>query len=151
MAWLKTRHLQDDVALIQRFLNQFGRAQNGEWPVADINATGDLVIVQNMPLPDGFKPDYIDVLLIVDKYPAMPPIGIYLLERNNAALISQLSRIFNVMNQGFHGAVTVPGYRWICFHYQGGMWKFNHRRVSAGDNLCKFLTSFYNHLESEVR
>jgi hypothetical protein len=108
-----------------------------------------LVVVANFPLPDGFAPDYIDLLLMVPDYPARPPIGIYLLERDNRALIEQLRRIFNVMQSAAYSAPSVEGYVWICVHYQGNAWRHEPRHVAAGDNLRKFLIHFYNRLLTE--
>ena len=79
--------LASDLAGIQAFLDEFSPPTNGEDREVELNSTGELVIVRNMPLPDGFVPDYIDLLLMVPDYPSRPPIGIYLLERNNGELI----------------------------------------------------------------
>lgn len=141
--------LDRDVAGVQAFIDEFDPPSNGEARVAEINSTGELVIITNFPLPDGFRPDYIDLLLMVPDYPARPPIGIYLLERDNRALIDQLRRIFNVMHTAAYDAPSVEGYVWICVHYQGNAWHYNRSHVAAGDNLRKFLIHFYNRLLSE--
>src|ERR1039458_9019334 len=91
--------LQWDLAGVQAFLDEFALPSNGEPREVELNSTGELVIVRNMPLPDAFRPDHIDLLLMVPDYPSRPPIGIYLLERNNDELIAQLRLIFNVMNR----------------------------------------------------
>lgn len=143
--------LEADVTGIQAFLDEFDPPANGETRFAEINDSGELVIVTNFPLPDdgGFRPDYIDLLLLVDRYPARPPIGIYVLERNNQPLIAQLRRLFSVMGQAVHDAETVAGYQWICVHYEGNNWRYHPRDLAHGDNLRKFLIHFYNRLQSE--
>jgi hypothetical protein len=150
MGWLNRNLLDADVAGIQDFLDQFEPPRNGEAREALLNTTGEAAIVRNMPLPNGFAPDYVDVLLIVDKYPVRPPIGIYLLENQNSALLNQLRRVFNVFENAHYGAETIPGYQWICLHYQGDSWNYNSINVARGDNLRKFLIGFFNRCQSEI-
>jgi hypothetical protein len=150
MRELQTTLMERDVEGIQAFLDEFPDPANGEWREAAINQTGELVLVRNFPLPDGFAPDYVDLLLMVPDYPRTPPIGIYLMEKNNRALIGQLKRIFNVMNWAAHDAPTVEGYAWICVIYQGLAWKYNARDPARGDNLRKHLIHFYNRCQSEI-
>lgn len=102
--------LERDLAGIRSFLADFDRPANGEARSVEINRTGELVIIRNMPLPDGFDPDYVDVLIMVPDYPSRPPIGIYLLERNNREVIDQLRQIFNVLQNAVHDAPSVSGY-----------------------------------------
>ncbi len=144
---MRTRHedlLSWDLASIRAYLDGFDRPANGEAREVETNATGELVIIRNMPLPDGLHPDYIDLLMMAPDYPIRPPIGIYLLERDNGALIQQLRRIFNVMNTAFHDAQTVEGYVWICVHYQNNAWRYNPNHPATGDNLTKFIIHFFN-------
>ena len=139
----RMRLLEQDVEGIAVFLHECGLADNGEERSVEIDANGDLVVIRNFPLADGYDPDFVDLLLLTHRYPDAPPEGLYLLERNNAEVIAQLSRKFNVMQSAAYSAPTVPGYRWICFHHSGHGWKFNRRNVRAGDNLRKFLVGFY--------
>ncbi len=136
--------LEQDLVGISTFLDHFEPSANGEERVVQSNPTGDLVYVQNFPLPDGFDPDFVDVLMLTHRYPDAPPIGLYLLEQNNSDVIGQLSNKFNLLRRGFHDAPTVPGYRWICFVYADNHWSFDRRHVASGDNLRKFLINFYH-------
>jgi hypothetical protein len=138
-----------DAAGIQDYLDEFDDPSNGEARQVEINSTGELLVIRNMPLPDGFRPDHIDLLLMVDQYPGRPPNGIYLLERDNGSLIGQLRRVFNVMQTAVHSAPSVPGFVWICVHYAGDTWRYNSDRLAAGDNLRKFIIHFYNRCQSE--
>ena len=136
--------LGQDLAGVSDFLEGFEPAANGEERVVESNATGDLVYVQNFPLPDGFAPDFVDVLMLTHRYPDAPPIGLYLLEQNNREVIDQLSNKFNLLRRAVHDAATVEGYRWICFVYSDNGWKFDRRHVAHGDNLRKFLINFHH-------
>ena len=135
--------LEQDIAGIQDYLDQFELPSNGEFRSADMNDSGEYVVVQNMPLPDGFAPDFVDLLLITEHYPALPPYGIYLLEKNNREVIAQLRRLFNVMGN-MRAAPAVKGFAWVCVHYASHGWRYDSANVPAGDNLKKFLVNFYN-------
>lgn len=103
--------------------------------------------MRNFPLPDGYRPDYIDVLLITDDYPARPPIGLYVLNKRNEALIRQIRDRFNAFhNEAFHDAPAIPGYTWICYHYSGNSWRYRTDNPTRGDNVRKFIASFFAEL-----
>jgi hypothetical protein len=139
--------LREDIAGVQAFLDEFGSCSNREARSASLNRTGEFVIVRNFPLPDAFRPDHVDVLLVVADYPGQPPTGLHILNGANANVVSHLKRIFNVFaNDAFHGAPAIQGYSWICYHYASG-WRYNARRPAEGDNLRKFLLSFYTACE----
>lgn len=140
----KASYLAQDVAGIQSFLDEFDLPMTGEIREAGALASGEVVVVRNMPLPDGFDPDYIDLALYVPRYPGTPPIGLYVLRRNNAEVIKQLKAIFNVLQAGHHDAPTIPDYDWICLAYADNRWSFNLNHPHTGDNLRKFLIRFYN-------
>jgi hypothetical protein len=142
--------LRRDVAGIQAFLDEFEPPANGEPRTALYNDTGELVAIYNFPLPDGLDPDFVDLCLIVNDYPSRPPIGIYVLERSNRALIRQLRRIFNVMNHAAYSAPTIEGFAWICLHYDGDRWRYHPDNIARGDNLRKFVAGFYGRLVSET-
>jgi len=141
--------LERDLDGIEAFLDEFDPPANGETRTVETNAAGELVIVRNFPLPDGCNPDYIDLLLMTHQYPSAPPVGIYILENNNAEVIADLGRTFNVMHAAAYSAPTVEGYRWVCFIHQGNRWRFNHHDIVSGDNLRKFLIGFYHQCGTE--
>jgi hypothetical protein len=144
----KMAYLNWEINSIQRFLNDFEPARNGLGREAILGHTGEFVIVKNYPLPDRYRPDYVDLLLIVDNYPNNAPVGIYLMHKNNAATIRQISDKFNTFqNNAYHGAQAIQGYTWICWHYGSGCnWKFRADAPQHGDNLRKFLATFYAEL-----
>lgn len=141
--------LQWEVQNIVRYLeNGFHPPNNGQVRQASLGSTGEYITVQNFPLPDGFRPDYIDILLIVDGFPARPPTGLYVLNRDNEALLRQLKEHFNAFqNDAAHGAPAINGYTWICYHYQNHAWKYRADKPAHGDNVQKFLNNFLAELE----
>jgi hypothetical protein len=143
--------LRNDVAGVQAFLDEFPAPFNGEIREAAIGPSGKTVSITNMPLPDGFEPDFVDLAILLPDYPATPPIGLYLLRKSNAPLISQLKRIFNVFDHGFHDAPTIVNYDWACLVYEGNRWRYNASHVASGDNLRKFLIRFFNHCQQGRR
>lgn len=143
--------LKKDAMGIQAFLGEFDVPRNGEPRYAIVNDTAEFVAIRNFPLPDGFSPDYVDILINVLDYPATPPVGLYILERSNAGLISQIRNIFNVMNHAAYSAPSIPGYSWICWHFEGHRWRYNTANVTAGDNLRKFLIGFFNRLDLDAK
>jgi len=134
--------LRWEVANLNRWLATF-ESQAGRTRRAALDPTGDFIIVRDVPLPDRYSPDAIDVLLITDQYPSQPPIGLYALNRASG-VIGQLKSVFNAFADGaFHGAPALSGYTWICFHYSAGAWKYNASNPARGDNIAKFLGAFY--------
>lgn len=141
--------LQWEVQNINGYLeNNFYPPNNGEVRLASLGSTGEYITVQNFPLPDGFRPDYIDVLLIVDGFPARPPTGLYILNRSNDALVRQLKEHFNAyQDNAYHGAQAINGYTWVCYHYQNNAWKYRADMPAHGDNVQKFLNNFLAELD----
>ena len=63
----------------------------------------------------------------------------------NAALLQRLQGVFSMYrDKAFYDAPAIPGYTWICYHYEEDRWQFNAVNPAAGDNLRKFLISFFN-------
>jgi hypothetical protein len=139
-----------EVANINQFLGEFGVTVHGETRAAELNATGEFIRVFNMPLPDGYRPDHCDLVLIVDDFPACPPVGLYLLNKDAALVVRQMEARFNAFqNLGFHGAPSLPGYTWICFHFSDNTWRYRADAPAQGDNLRKFLGAFFAELAAD--
>ncbi|MBE4575342.1 hypothetical protein BOO36_16160 [Vibrio navarrensis] len=138
--------LHNEVARIQHFLDGFESTTNGN-RTARLGKSGEFIVIKNFPLPDGFSPDFIDMLVITDSFPAIPPIGIYVLNNENTALIHQLSRKFNAFRDvAYHDAPSIPGYTWVCYHYKNNMWRYRAENPNRGDNIAKFLSGFFAEL-----
>ena len=137
-----------EVKNIQKFLDEFEHCQNGMKRSVVLGQTGEYIIVRNYPLPDRYRPDFMDLLLVVDQYPGNAPVGIYLMNKNNEATIKQISIKFNMFrNQAHHGAQAIAGYTWVCYHYGAGSdWRFRADAPQHGDNLRKYIASFYAEL-----
>lgn len=134
--------LRWEVTNINRWLDSF-EFQPGRSRRAVVDPSGDFIIVRDLPLPDRYAPDAVDVMLITDQYPSQPPIGLYALNRA-ATVIGQLKAVFNAFPNGaYHGAPALPGYTWICFHYAEQTWKYDVSNPAKGDNIAKFLGAFY--------
>ena len=100
--------------------------------------------LQALPLPDGYAPDEIDALLLVDNFPSLPPIGLYVLNHGNDQVVTQLRRRFNAFqDRAFHDAPSIDGYTWICYAYAGNAWRYRASEPHKGDNLRKFVASFF--------
>ncbi|SDI84549.1 hypothetical protein [Propionivibrio dicarboxylicus] len=136
--------LQQEATFVQRFLDDFEEPTNGQQRVAKVGENGELIYVRNFPLPDGFEPDYIDLLVLLDDFPARPPIGVYVLHRQNGALIEQISNRFNAFRErAFHNATPIPNFTWICYHYENNSWRYHPEDPARGDNTAKFLAGFF--------
>ena len=133
--------------LIQRWLDTFDRPDNGEQRSALLDPTGEFIAIRNLPLPDGLSPDYVDALIATDGFPGLPPIGIYILNKNNESLTGQLQERFNLFRDSSrHEAQALPGYTWICYHYADNRWSYRADDPARGDNIRKFLMGFYAEL-----
>lgn len=136
--------LGHEVADLQSWLDSFEPSARGRRRRATLGHTQEYVVVKSLPLPDGYRPDEIDVLLLVDNFPSMPPIGLYALTEGNEQVVGQLRDRFNAFrNQAFHEAPPVERYTWICYAYADNAWRYNASDPRRGDNLKKFLASFY--------
>ncbi len=139
--------LQVEVATIQHYLDGFETTVNGNRRTVRLGNTAEFLIIRNFPLPDGFCPDYMDILVMTDSFPAIPPIGIYVLNKDNPALLKQLCGRFNTFrDRAFHDAPAIPGYTWICYHYANNSWRYRPDNPCRGDNIAKFLSGFFAEL-----
>jgi hypothetical protein len=139
--------LHNEVARIQHFLDGFESTTNGNRRTVRLGKSAEFLIIRNFPLPDCFYPDYIDILVLTESFPAIPPIGIYVLNNENAALINQLSAKFNAFrDRAAHDAPAIQGYTWICYHYANNSWRYRLDNPSRGDNIAKFLGGFFSEL-----
>lgn len=138
-----------DMAQLQEALDKgFDPMPNGLPRRVAAHPRGEFVKVLNFPLPDGYRPDAIDLLLVTTQYPGRPPFGIHVLRRNNERLLDQLQKQFgHVFLDGYGVAEEIPGYTWICYHHKGARWHFNANSPAKGDNLTKMLAdNFYDEL-----
>lgn len=117
-------------------------------PRVQLEPTGQTLSILNFPLPQDYKPDRIDIALVVDAFPADPPKGLYILKRPEcAAAISRLQRKFNIFQgKAFHGAPAISGFEWLCIGYLDG-WRYHTGQPHKGDNIQKMLAEFWRHLE----
>lgn len=136
--------LRWEAANLQRYLDGFEPAANCEARIVGIGNGAEYLFARNFPMPDSYQPDYIDLLVIVDDFPAKPPIGIYVLNRQNAALIGQLAGRFNAFpDKAYYSAPAIRNYTWICYHYDDNAWRYRADNPARGDNIAKFLAGFY--------
>ena len=135
--------LQWEVGNLNRFLNEFEAPANGEPRMSLLGETGQFITIQNMPLPDSYHPDYCDLMLLVDDFPARPPVGIYALYQDEQ-LVALLRSHYNAFrNAALHDAPSINGYTWLCFHFNENRWRYRPDAPSRGDNLRKFLAAFH--------
>lgn len=127
---------------IARWLNSFEAPRFGRRSVK--LHKGKVLFVYGMPLPDHYSIDQIDVLLAVENFPSMPPIGLYAV--NGAQrVVNQLNGQFNAFpDRAYHNAQSIPGYTWICYHYAENKWQYNAANPARADNIAKFLHNFYS-------
>ena len=143
--------LLKEAGMIQTWLDRFDPPYPGGHRRVRVHASGGFLVVENLPLPDAYAPDYLDVLLLTEQFPDRPPIGIYMLNKGNELLTAQIARRLNVFNnKAFHEAKAIPGYTWACLIYKDNSWRYNFSKANSGDNLTKFLEVFYALLKKEV-
>lgn len=145
----KIDKLRKEVREVQAYLDAYDPPANGERRSATISTSGECILVRNFPLPDRYRPDYIDILLMLDHYPAMPPIGLYIVNKRNHALIRQIESRFNAFrDHAHHDALPIQGYTWICYAYAGNSWHYREENLARGDNVRKYLASFFAELNT---
>jgi hypothetical protein len=136
--------LRQDVDGLQSWLDSFYPSPSRRPRRAWVGRTSEYVVIEALPLPDGYAPDEIDALLLVDNYPSLPPIGIYLLNNGNEHVVAQLRRKFSAFqDRAFHDAPSIEGYTWICYAYANNSWRYRASAPHKGDNLRKFIASFF--------
>ncbi|MCC6505039.1 MAG: hypothetical protein IT475_06280 [Aquimonas sp.] len=126
---------------IQNWLDAFDCAKP---PQATLQASGETLVIKRFPMPDGFRPDHLNLALVVKGFPMDPPKGIYLLKTSeNKSVIASLQTRFNIFNgRGFHGAASIDGFEWLCIGYLDG-WQYNRSYPNRGDNIQKMLAEFW--------
>jgi hypothetical protein len=137
--------LEAEVLLIERFLAGFHTSRP---PKVGLGSARGTLWIRKFPLPDGMRPDHLDLVLDMSCHPQEPPKGIYLLSGpNNQALLDQLKRHFNVFhNNAAHGAKAVEGFEWVCFGFFEKNWRYNVAAPHKGDNTAKMLQEFWRAL-----
>ena len=147
----RSQLLRWEVDNLQHLLDAFEEPVNGGKRAATLGGTEEYLIIRNLPLPDGCEPDYVDALAIIDNYPSVPPIGLYVLNTpENKAVVEELAASFNIFrNKAFHDAPSLDGYTWICYHYSDNRWRFNANAPHKGDNIAKFIGNFYAQCEAK--
>ena len=66
------------------------------------------------------------------------------MNQGNDALIAQLRKRFSAFrDRAYHQADPVPGYTWLCYSYASNQWRYNTPYPSRGDNVRKFLATFF--------
>lgn len=134
------------VQQVQEFLNEYEPIGNGERREAQLTASGKLLVITNLPLPDSWNPDYVDVLIDVSSLPVK---GIYVLNDGFNGQEAALCQKFNLFrDSAYHEAEAIPGYTWICHIYPGNRWHLDANDPARGDNLRKYLALFLEKLES---
>jgi hypothetical protein len=119
LSQLKLALLKWEVRAIEAYLGEFDPPASGGRRRARLSPSGEIILIANFPLPNGYEPDQINLLVGVSKYPEWPPIGLYVMNHGNDALIAQLRKRFSAFRDGaYHQADPVPGYTWICYSYQ---------------------------------
>jgi hypothetical protein len=145
----RRRLLEFEVRSITAFLDGFDVSQR---PQVGLGPSLQTLWIKRFPLPDPLRPDHLDMVMVVDRFPVDPPKGLFLLSgATHAALVASLKRRFNVFQAAtFHGAPPpVPGYEWICFGYLNG-WRYDVKSPNRGDNVAKMLSEFWRALEEQA-
>lgn len=137
--------LTREIMLLKEFLQEWEEPANGQVRTVSMEANNSLMLIRNFPLPDGYSPDYVDVMLDVGNYPAKPPVGMYILTKNNKKVIAKMTQIFgnHLFESGaYYEAKKIDGFTWICHHYANHRWSLNARNLRRGDNIRKFVEVF---------
>lgn len=132
--------LRLEAAHVQRFLDErFDPPANGERRFVQLAASARVLTVRNFPLPDGFEPDFADVLLFIEGYPAVPPAGVYVKSGHDPGLRQQLLARLPRLAENVWSAL--PGF--TCFDLGISIWRYCPQALERGDNLCKVLAAFF--------
>lgn len=152
-AYDKSTLLALEVYLIESDINQFTNPQNLQ-RVAWAGDSGNYIRVQNFPLPNGFKPDSIDLIVVTSDYPSFPPVGLHIAKTDsNDRIIKQIEKA--MQGHIYDGAAIDPaeeisGYHWVCYHFRNHQWQFAINNPTQGDNISKFLKNFFALLEGQA-
>jgi hypothetical protein len=114
---------------------------------AVLDDSGEFIRVLGMPLPTGYYPPASDLVLVVDSFPVSPPYGLFLLDSHKAQ-VRKITALFGHPHVQVGGGIEdIPGYAWVCYYYPNG-WHYCAEAPVRGDNLRKFLASWYATLAS---
>jgi len=135
--------LRWECANITDYLASFGPTHGGRRR-AVLDDSGEFIRVLGMPLPTGYHPPSCDLILLVDRFPVQPPCGLFLLDSHKAQ-VRKIAALFggHVYEDGYGFVPSIPGYAWVCYYYEAQRWRYTPEAPAQGDNLRKFLSSFY--------
>lgn len=141
----KQERLREEIALVAAFTHQ----KIGQSLQVELDDGLEYVMFHNFPLPSSFGYRAIPVLIVTSNYPDLPPPGLHIPGAFPAT---------NEISRKFGHVLTSPVYRdkveelqnagwhWVCWHYQDWRWQYSPRQIHDGDNLFKFLLTFYENL-----
>lgn len=147
---LKAQLLEQEVRLIrERFLAEFPP------PPArgvSLDPSGDVLLIENFPLPDHYRPDFSKLAIVTVGYPDVPPAGVHV-PGDDAR---RLSKIRSALGGHVFRASELPssyrdkveelddfGMEWVCYHYDGWAWDLDPRDLLQGDCLYKYVENVY--------
>jgi hypothetical protein len=147
----RKKYIDMELPHICDFLDKFQFSTAGIESVISIDSDYVKMGIKNFPLPDEYRPDYEDIAIIIAEYPNSPPTGIYVKDISlNISKIKEKMNYSHVYDrakyENYSFVYDVPGWTWICFHYENHSWKFNFSDFRSGDNLTKFIKGVYANL-----
>jgi hypothetical protein len=160
MSDLKTRmnFLKVEVPMIAHFLSEFEFSVPTIKPSLNIEDNWEYIMIKNFPLSDEFRPDHENITIVTIDYPDFGPGGIHV--PNNSPNLSHIKsvlgghvfeneRISQLGGEYGKHVEEIPGWTWVCYHYDGWKWNFNPNNIMCGDNLFKFIVALYANLSGE--
>jgi len=137
---------------ISDFLDKFQFNEEGIESIIRIDKDYTKMGIKNFPLPDDYDPDYEDIAIIIAEYPNLPPTGIYVKDISpNLSKMEKNMGGHHESYKNFSFVYDVPGWTWICFHYENHEWNFNLNDFRSGDNLTKFIKAVYANLSGNFQ
>lgn len=146
--------LKKEMPMITHFLSSFRFKDDRIKPSISVGPDWKFIIIKNFPLSDEYNIDHEDILIVLIDYPDIGPAGVHIREKStNSRMIRD--KIGHVYSYDLPGRLSseharyveeLPGWNWICFHYEDWHWNFNPRNVLGGDNLDKYIQALYVHL-----
>ncbi len=141
--WRDTGLKARETALVNHWLSGFEPCAAGPRN-AFLSSSHEFLAVRNFPLPDNYRPDHINLCIAIDRYPTVPPLGIYLADtRLTPKIVERMRAQINVFKgSAFHDAEPPrPGFQWVCLIASD--WRVNWADIRKGSNLQKYLAHFY--------
>lgn len=103
--------------------------------------------IDGFPINLSFPKNFEKIVIWLKNYPSFPPAGFYIPKNspNKDAISTRVKHIYENNPYSNDKFESIPGFYWICLHFNDWVWDFDYSCITEGDNLYKYILAIYAH------